>query len=145
MDYSYWKTLKLDTKSKFIDGLSKFDLMMNDLISSAHDVGNMRKPTEKLSTNLDFKKRAISYLDRFVQYCVRIGIKPEFVSGEVAWAAMDIDRIIEGQPRSHVRSFINDARCSFIYQFQLGDDVMIEFTHTHPDVHGIHHMPISPK
>ena len=57
MDYAYWKTLSLDQKAYFIGALKKFDAMMNGLISSAADAAVMKKPTEKLSTNLDFKKK----------------------------------------------------------------------------------------
>lgn len=139
MDYDYWKTLSLDRKVYFIAALKKFDGMMNDLISNACDAGVMRMPTEKLSTNLDFKKKGMAYLERFAEYVVKGGVSRDFVSAALDLARCEIGGIVEGQPRQYLRDSINQARCNLIYSFELAGRPMIDFVWTHSDVHGVNH------
>lgn len=139
MDYAYWKTLSLDRKAYFIAALRRFDGMMTELISSAADAGVMRKPTEKLSTNLDFKKKGLAYLDRLSDHLAKGGVNREFLSEALDLASYEIHTIVEGQPRHYVRSALNQARCNLIYAFELAGSPMINFVWTHKDVHGINH------
>jgi len=139
MDYAYWKTLSLDQKAYFIGALKKFDAMMNGLISSAADAAVMKKPTGKLSTNLDFKKKGMAYLDRFADYVVKGGISRDFLTKAIELASYEIQGIVEGQPRQYVRGAINQARCDVIYSFELAERPLIDFVSTHQDVHGTAH------
>lgn len=139
MDYAYWKTLTLDRKSLFINLIERMDKILNGLISSASNSGSMRKPTEILSTNLDFKKKAFTCFGKFVVSAEKIGIAREFIQDAVDLSAFELNKIVEGQPRSHVRDSLNNARVSFIYSFQLNGAPLVSFTSTHPAVHGHRH------
>ncbi|MAH00135.1 MAG: hypothetical protein CMK73_05305 [Pseudomonadales bacterium] len=54
--------------------MGQYESMLVGLIMSVKDVDEMRRPGEKLTQNLDFKKKLASYHDRFKRRLIDLGL-----------------------------------------------------------------------
>lgn len=115
--------------------LKKHDEIMNVLIEKAKDTAEMSAPTEKLSTNIEFKNRAISNWKKLKDSCLKQGVYIPIFEAAIGDATKAINRIVPGQSRSNMRWHINMARTVF-YSTLLTDEtnVKFEYNYHHSDV-----------
>lgn len=110
--------------------LKKHDKALTVIISKAKHAEEAISASEKLSTNLDFKKKVISSFEKLRLACVKQGVYlPIFEAAEKS-ATYHINDIVAGQPRENVRWHINSARCTFFYTL-LTDEKNVNFEFNH--------------
>lgn len=129
------KRLTDNQRRLLTDLLKKHDEVMNLLIEKAKDTDEMNAPTEKLSTNIEFKNRAISNWKNLKDTCVKKGVYIPIFEIAIADATIAINRIVAGQSRSNLRWHINMARTIF-YVTLLTDEINVnfEYNYNHADV-----------
>ena len=99
--------------------MGQYESMLVGLIMSVKDVDEMRRPGEKLTQNLDFKKKLISYHNRFKLRLIDLGLLlPAFERAEKN-ALSSAEMIVAGQPRSDVRHWIDRYRCDLFFGLEL--------------------------
>ncbi len=132
MDSKEEKSKRLTDNQRRIltDLLKKHDKALLVIINKAKHSEEAISASEKLSTNLDFKKKAISSFEKLKLACIKQGVYLPIFEHAVKSANYHINDIIAGQPRENVRCHINSARCTFFYTL-LTDDKNVNFYFNH--------------
>ncbi|MFC3606731.1 hypothetical protein [Stutzerimonas tarimensis] len=114
--------------------LKKHDLAMTNLIVRAKDTSSMSAASDKLSTNLDFKKKVLAYWDALKNACIKQGVYIPIFEEAFKLATYELNQIIPGQPRDYVRQNLNMTRCTFFYKL-ISDEknVNFDFSPNQPD------------
>lgn len=126
------KTKRLTDNQRRIltDLLKKHDKALTVIISKAKHAEEAISASERLSTNLDFKKKVISSFEKLRLACVKQGVYLSVFEEAEKSAAYHINDIVAGQPREYVRWHINSARCTFFYKL-LTDEKNVNFEFNH--------------
>ena len=120
------KRLTDNQRRVLTDLLKKHDKALRVIIEKAKHTHEANSVSDKLSTNLDFKKKVILSFEKLKFTCIKQGVYlPIFEQAEIS-ASHEINGIITGQPRHNVREHINSARCAFFYSL-LQDDKNVNF------------------
>lgn len=124
------KRLTDNQRRVLADLLKKHDKVLIVTINKAKHSEDFISASDKLSTNLDFKKKVISSFEKLKLACIKQGVYlPIFEQAEKS-ANYHINAIIAGQPRENVRWHINSARCAFFYTL-LTDENNVNFYFNH--------------
>tara|TARA_R110001592_G_scaffold47952_1_gene151503 strand:+ start:1625 stop:2029 length:405 start_codon:yes stop_codon:yes gene_type:complete len=99
--------------------MKRYDDMLTQLIVKAKDTGAMNRPTEKLTQNSDFKRKLLSYHERFAETLVKKGLMLPIFEEAADLALVDANRIVAGQSRSDLRYNIDTYRCSLLGFMQM--------------------------
>ncbi len=114
--------------------LKKHDLAMSNLIIRAKDTSSMSAVSDKLSTNLDFKKKVIAYWDLLKNACIKQGVYIPIFEEAFKSSAHELNQIIPGQPRDYLRQNLNMTRCTFFYKLLSDEEnVNFDFSPAQPD------------
>jgi hypothetical protein len=82
----------------------------------------MNSASDKLSTNLDLKKKVLAYWEKLKIACIKQGVYiPIFEEAVRRATTYYLDDIIPGQPRHLVRHHMNWARCTFFYTLLIDE------------------------
>jgi len=115
-----------DQRRLLNQAMGRFDKMLWELIDRAKDADGMVRPEEKLSSNSDFRKKALAYHVRFEDYLKKNGLLiPVFASASKG-ALYELDKIVPGQSRSHVRWYLNRYRCDLLHRMET-DSVNVNY------------------
>lgn len=95
----------------------------------------MNTVSDKLSTNLDFKKKVLYYRDSLKNACIKQGVYIPIIDEALECSMYELDNIVPGRPRNFVRQDLNMARCAFFYRV-ISDEVNVNFSFTssEPDI-----------
>lgn len=107
--------------------LERHDAMILQLIENAKETTDMRSVSDKLTTNMDFKKKVVSLWDRLRAACIKQGVYLDLFEDAVKEGTKcGLDDIVAGQPRENLRWNLNCARCSFLYML-CQDEMNVNF------------------
>lgn len=96
------RKLTFNQRRKLSQVMGQYESMLVGLYASVKDVGEMRTPGEKLTQNLDFKKKLLSYHERFRLRLIELDLMlPAFEQAEKN-AISSAEMIVAGQPRADV-------------------------------------------
>lgn len=98
--------------------MQRYDQMLCDLYRKAKDSDKMVRPEEKLSQNLDFKKRLLEYHSRFEQHLVKSGVMIPIFEEASKCALWNVSNIVAGQPRIDLRHWIDRYRCDLLHRME---------------------------
>lgn len=98
--------------------MQRYDQMLCDLYRKAKDSDKMVRPEEKLSQNLDFKKRLLEYHSRFEQHLVKSGVMIPIFEEASKCALWNVNNIVAGQPRIDLRHWIDRYRCDLLHRME---------------------------
>ena len=118
--------------------MERFDRMLWDLINKAKDVDSMVRPEEKLTNNSDFKKKAHTYHVRFEEHLKKNGLMiPIFITASKD-ALYELEKIVSGQSRSHVRYYLNCYRSYLLHRMETDSaNVSYACNGAHPAIYGV--------
>lgn len=100
------------------NAMKRYDQMLCDLYRKAKDTGDMIRPEEKLSQNLDFKKRLLEYHTRFEQHLQKNGVMLPIFEEAAKCALYNVEKIVAGQSRSDLRHWIDRYRCDLLHRME---------------------------
>jgi hypothetical protein len=113
------RKLTFNQRRKLSQVMGQYESMLVGLVASVKDVGEMRTPGEKLTQNLDFKKKLLSYHERFRLRLIDLDLMlPVFEHAERN-AISSAEMIVAGQSRSDVRHWIDRYRCDLFFGLEL--------------------------
>jgi len=113
------RKLTFNQRRKLSQVMGQYESMLVGLVASVKDVGEMRTPGEKLTQNLDFKKKLLSYHERFRLRLIELDLMlPAFEQAEKN-AISSAEMIVAGQPRADVRHWIERYRGSIFFGLEL--------------------------
>ena len=118
--------------------MGRFDKMLWELIEKAKDADGMVRPEEKLSSNSDFRKKALAYHVRFEEHLKKNGLLIPIFASASKDALYELDKIVPGQSRSHVRWYLNCYRCGLLHRMET-DSVNVNYAcnGAHPIVYPV--------
>lgn len=98
--------------------MQRYDQMLCDLYRKAKDSNDMVRPEEKLSQNLDFKKRLLEYHARFEKNLQNNGVMIPIFEEATKSAMVNVGNIVAGQSRSDLRHWIDRYRCDLLHRME---------------------------